>query len=59
MQDINRRLEKDTGNLLEEKEKEDAKIESENIGVKALRDRNLKNRRKAKINKEDWLGQKR
>lgn len=56
MQDINRRLEKDTAYLKEEKEKEDGRIESENGGLKVLRDRNLKNLRRAKKEKEDWQG---
>ena len=58
MQDINRRLEKDTTFLLREKENEDKKIEDEEKKVKLVRERNLKNRRQAKKEKEEWLGKK-
>lgn len=58
MQDINRRLEKDTAKLLAEKENEDKKIEDEEKKVKLVRERNLKNRKTAKKEKEDWLGKK-
>ena len=58
MQDINQRLEKDTAFLLEERSKVDENLENENFGVKDLRDRELKKRRKAKEQKEEWLGKK-
>ena len=58
MQDINRRLEKDTAKLLAEKENEDKKIEEEEKKVKLVRERNLKNRKQAKKEKEEWLGKK-
>ena len=58
MQDINWRLEKDTAFLLEEQTKFEANMEDENFGVKDLRDRELKKRRKAKDEKEKLLVQK-
>ena len=58
LQDINRRLEKDTAKLLEQKEKEDANIEEHNRSLRDVRGRNLEKRRNAKVKKEDWLGQK-
>jgi len=49
---------KDTAFLLEERNKVDENLENENFGVKDLRDRELKKRRKAKEQKEEWLGKK-
>ena len=58
LQDINQRLEKDTTFLLDRQQKIEGDIEDENFGVKDLRDRELKKRRKAKVEKESWQGQK-
>ena len=53
MQDINRRLEADTAQLNEQKEKEDTKIETERITVDQMRRRNMDARKQLRTQKKE------
>jgi len=58
LQEINSRLEQDTAKLQETKIQEDSKMENEGAGLKALRDKQKRNRERAKHMKQEWLEKK-
>lgn len=58
MQDINRRLERDTSNLNDQKEKEDGSIETKATELNQTRKTNMDKRRNQKVRKEENQGKK-